>query len=269
MVRGMDYGEVIGIIQQAAGGVSREAAERAAQATLQTLADRLSRDEVRQHLVRELPDEMMPWVFTDTQADRFGIDEFLDRAAKREGTDIETALQHARAVFFALGSALSPEAVAHMASILSREYDPLLAEAQRRDVEIMPAAQFWARAARRLGVPETEARTIAEAVLETLAERIAAGEVEDLITELDPLLHPPLRRAQAAAPEARRMPLEEFLRRVARREGTAADETDLFEKIFGQVRAIFATLAEAITTEEWFDITAELPEEYGGLLPAV
>ena len=88
----------------------------------------------------ELPDEMKPWVFTDTQAERFNLDEFLDRVAKREGTDIETALQHARAVFFALGSALSPEALAHMASILGRDFDPLMAEAQRRDVEIMLAA---------------------------------------------------------------------------------------------------------------------------------
>jgi uncharacterized protein (DUF2267 family) len=65
------------------------------------------------------------------------------------------------------------------------------------------------------------------------------------------------------------MPLEEFLRRVVRREGTAADEVDLFETIFQHVRAVLATLAEAITTEDWFGITAELPEEYFGLLPAV
>jgi uncharacterized protein (DUF2267 family) len=53
------------------------------------------------------------------------------------------------------------------------------------------------------------------------------------------------------------------------REGTAADEVELFETIFEHVRAVFATLAEAITTEEWLDITVELPEEYFGLLPAV
>ena len=38
----MDYEEIIEVIRQAAGGISREAAERAAQATLRTLADRLS-----------------------------------------------------------------------------------------------------------------------------------------------------------------------------------------------------------------------------------
>lgn len=47
------------------------------------------------------------------------------------------------------------------------------------------------------------------------------------------------------------------------------DEVDLFEEIFGHVRAVFATLAEAVTTEEWFDITAEIPEEYRGVMPVV
>jgi uncharacterized protein (DUF2267 family) len=264
----MDYEEIIAVIQQAGGGLSRDEAERAAQATLQTLADRLSRDEVRQHLVRELPDEMEPWVFTDTQADRFGLDEFLDRVAKREDTDIETALQHARAVFFALGSALSPEALAHMASILSREYDPLLAEAERRDVDIMPAAQFWGRVAQQLEVDDAAARRITEAVLETLAERIAAGQVEDLVTRLDPLLHPPLRRGvSSSGPEARRMPMEKFLARVAAREGRDADLVDLLEEISGHARAVFTTLAEAVPAEEWYDITVELPEEYRVLLP--
>jgi uncharacterized protein (DUF2267 family) len=264
----MDYEGIIAVIQQAGGGLSREAAERAAQATLQTLADRLSRDEVRQHLVRELPEEMEPWVFTDTPAEPFGIDEFLDRVAKREDTDIETALQHARAVFFALGSALSPEAVAHTAAILSREYDPLLAEAQRRDVDIMPASQFWARVGQQLGVDEATARRITEAVLETLAERIAVGEVEDLITRLDPLLHPPLRRGvPSSGPEARRMPMEKFLARVAAREGADADLVDLLEEISGHARAVLTTLAEAVPAEEWYDITAELPDEYRALLP--
>jgi len=39
---------------------------------------------------------------------------------KREETDVETALRHARAVFVALGDALSPEAVARLAASLLR-----------------------------------------------------------------------------------------------------------------------------------------------------
>ena len=171
-------------------------------------------------------------------------------------------------LFFALGEALSPEAVAHLAASLPQTFDPLVAEAQRRDLDIMPADQFWARVRQRLGVDDTTARLATDAVLETLAERIAAGQVEDLIAQLDPLLHPPLRRgAESAKPGGRRMPLEEFLRRVAAREGVDADEADLYEEIAEHARAVFATLAEAVSIKEWFDVIVELPEEYHGLFP--
>jgi uncharacterized protein (DUF2267 family) len=192
----------------------------------------------------------------------FGIDEFLERVAKREGTDIETALRHARAVFAALGRALDADAVAHLAGSLPRTFEPLVAEAQQRFLDIMPADEFWRRVGQRLGLDqapgEDRARRVTEAVLETLAERIAAGEVEDLVARLDPLLHPPLRRGIASpGPAARRMPLAEFLRRVAGRE----------DVIFAHVRAVFATLAEAVDAEAWFDMIAELPAEYSGLIP--
>jgi uncharacterized protein (DUF2267 family) len=164
----------------------------------------------------------------------FGIDEFLERVvAKREGTDIETALRHARAVFAALGRALNADAVAHLAASLPQTFEPLVAGAQQRFLDIMPADEFWRRVGQRLGLDRAAARRVTEAVLETLAERIAAGVVEDLVARLDPLLHPPLRRGIASSgPAARRMPLAEFLRRV-----------------------------------QWFDMIAELPAEYSGLIP--
>jgi hypothetical protein len=37
--------------------------------------------------------------------------------------------------------------------------------------------------------------------------------------------------------------------------------------VFKHVRAVFATLAEAVDAEEWFDMIAELPAEYSGLIP--
>jgi uncharacterized protein (DUF2267 family) len=91
---------------------------------------------------------------------------------------------------------------------------------------------------------------------------------EDLVARLDPLLHPPLRRGIASSgPAARRMPLAEFLRRVAGRESADVDEAGLVDVVFKHVRAVFATLAEAVDAEQWFDMTAELPAEYSGLIP--
>jgi len=263
----MDYEEIIEVIGRASGGLGHEAAERAAQATLQTLAERLPRGEAG-HILRELPAEFMQWLHTETDAQAFDIDEFLDRVAQREDVDVETALLHARAVFFALGDALSPRAVAHLAGSLPRTFEPLVAEAQHRYLDIMPADQFWGRVMQRLDIDEAAARQITDAILETLAERIAAGQVEDLIAQLDPLLHPPLRRGlSSAGPDARQMPLEEFLQRVARREGFDADEAQLAEEVSRQARAVFATLAEAVSTEEWLDVIVELPDDYRGLIP--
>ena len=171
----MDYEEIIEAIRQAGGGLSWDTAERAAQATLQTLAERLPRGEARQ-ILQGLPAELKPFIYTETDAEALDIDEFLSRVADREGTDVETALRHARAMFAALGRALSPEAVEHLAAALPQTYEPLVVEAQFRYLEIM---------------------------LETLAERIAAGQVEDLMAQLDPLLHPPLRQGMASATPGR------------------------------------------------------------------
>src|SRR5579859_4775507 len=186
---GMDYQEIIELIGREAGGLPDDAAERAAEAVLRVLAERLPRGEARR-LLQELPAEMKPWVYTEQDAEALDIDEFLDRLAKREDTDIQTALGHARAVFAALGQALSPETVTHLAASLPRTFAPLVAEAQGRFWDIMRASQFWAQVGQRLSLDDTAARRVTEAVLETLAERIAAGQVEDLIAQLDPLLHP-------------------------------------------------------------------------------
>ncbi len=179
----MEYEEIIEAIGREAAGLPPDVAERSAQAVLKTLAERLPRGEAR-HILAELPAELKPWVYTEADAEGFGIDEFLERVAKREGTDIETALRHARAVFAALGRALDADAVAHLAASLPQTFEPLVAEAQQRFLDIMPADEFWRRVGQRLGLDLAAARRITEAVLETLAERIAAGEVEDLVARL-------------------------------------------------------------------------------------
>src|SRR6202167_6219493 len=88
----MDYEEIIEAIGQAGGRLSRETAERAVQATLQTLAERLPRREAR-HILRELPAELKPFIYTETDAEALDIDECMSRVADRERTDVETALR--------------------------------------------------------------------------------------------------------------------------------------------------------------------------------
>jgi uncharacterized protein (DUF2267 family) len=73
--------ELVAIVGRAAG-IQPEQAERAMQATLQTLGERIDRGEARR-LAAELPEELGPWLATITPAERFDLDEFLRRVAAR------------------------------------------------------------------------------------------------------------------------------------------------------------------------------------------
>lgn len=56
------------------------------------------------------------------------------------------------------------------------------------------------------------------------------------------------------------MSLEAFVRLLAEREGATPDEVP------GHARAVIATLREAVGESEYFDVTAQLPDEYRPLL---
>ena len=250
-----EYEHFIVTVQQNAR-ISRDAAERATQATLQTLADRLSKGEARD-LAASLPAELAPYLFTDTDAQAFGVDEFLRRVAEREGVDLAAAERHARAVFTALGRLVDRGEIDDMTSELPSEFGPLVAEARGRFASLLPSELFLQRVVERAAIRPEDARRATEAVLETLAERIAGGEVDDLIARLPVELHEPLRRGKEAhGGKATRMRLDEFVRRVAEREGVDLDEAR------EHARAVFETLRDAVGEREFLDVTAQLPEEY-------
>jgi uncharacterized protein (DUF2267 family) len=256
----MEYREFLEVVRQG-GGLDADEAERAARATLTTLAERLSKGEARD-LLEQLPAEMKPWVYTESPAERLNVDEFLRRVAEREGVDVETAERHARAVFFALGRAVSAKEIGDVADELPQDFEPLIAEAQHRFFEVRPVDDFLARVAARTGLDSEGARRATEAVLVALAERIAGGEVDDLIPRIPLALHDALRRGRAAGGDtARRMNLDRFLGRVSELEGV-----DRFVAS-DHIRAVFATLREAVGDEEYFDVTAQLPPDYDAVLP--
>jgi uncharacterized protein (DUF2267 family) len=253
----MDYERFIAIVEQQAG-VGSEPAKRAARATLETLAERISEGEARD-LAGQLPPEVSPWLFTSGPAQPFDVGEFLRRVAEREEVDSETAERHAAAVFAALGRAVSPEELADVLSELPRDYARLMPRG-RRD-EVVKVEAFLRRVADRALVDEDTAWQATQAVLETLAERIAGGEVDDLIVHLPVQLHPPLKRGkELSGGKATRMPLDEFVDRVAEREGVD------HEQAREHARAVLSTLREVIPDREVFDVTVQLPDEYDVLL---
>jgi uncharacterized protein (DUF2267 family) len=252
----LDYEDFIGVVEQAAG-LDRAGAERATEAVLQTLAQRLSAGEARD-LAEELPPEIAPLLGTDSAAEPFDVDEFIRRIAKREDVEDKLAERHARAVLLALSRSVSADEFDDMVAELPKSFAPLLPRGEQ--LEVMAAEVFLRRLRERAGVDGEAAQRATGAVLETLAERISGGEVRDLIDQLPPELHEPLRRGDALSNgAARKMSLREFVRRVAEREGVTPGEAQ------EHVRAVLATLREAVSPKEWLDVTAQLPEEYAAV----
>jgi uncharacterized protein (DUF2267 family) len=197
VVTDYDYEQFITTIQHKAR-VSWDEAELAARSTLETLAEWLSAGEARD-IARQLPGDLGKWLASSDGAQPFHADEFLRRVAEREGIDLETAESHARAVFIALGRVVSHQELEDMAAELPTDFLPLIApaeaEADRLDPdEVVPAEEFVSRVADRSGLDEDHARRATEAVLEALAERIAGGEVDDLVAQLPADLRPALER---------------------------------------------------------------------------
>src|SRR3954468_14940700 len=103
----MHYATFLSTVEQV-GGMTRGQAERAIEATLRTLAERITGGEA-EDVARFLPEELRPFLFpTREEAERFGLAEFYRRVADRAGVDRRTAAGYARAVFVALGLAVAP-----------------------------------------------------------------------------------------------------------------------------------------------------------------
>jgi uncharacterized protein (DUF2267 family) len=255
-VAATDYEAFISTVARR-GGLGLEEAARAAEASLETLAERITPGEARE-IVKQMPMELSGWILSHRRGPQpFDVDEFLRRVARREGVDVETAEEHARAVFAALRAALDEKEIADLAAELPEDLQPLLF-----NLRLWSFDEFLGRVVEQTGLDPGGARSATEAVLETLAERLAPGEVDDLVARLPVQLHAALRRGAARADEhLRRVPVDEFVSRVAEREQVSRDGA------FQHIRAVLATLRESIRAEEFSDITAQLPNDYAVLLP--
>jgi uncharacterized protein (DUF2267 family) len=109
----------------------------------------------------------------------------------------------------------------------------------------------------RAGVPPEEAERLTRATMAVLAERISGGEAEDLAAQLPSGVRDWL---VAREEPAQKFDLEEFIRRVSER-----TDTDLDAATRG-VRAVLSTVRRAVTTGEFEDVLAQLPNEFADFI---
>jgi uncharacterized protein (DUF2267 family) len=248
----MNYNRLIAIVRRELGEADEQTAATAVRAVLGTLSERLMTGlimRLRQQLPADLARYLVPG-----QHKLYGADEFVRRVAAAAGTDLRTAEAWTVAVFVALSRALPAEDFRAMVAELPNDYRTLIAPATRPANE---PAEFVRRVADRAGLDTARAREAVEAVLETLAERIAGGEVDDLIKELPADVRPALERGKAhSGDHAQKMSLDEFLSRIAAREG--ADAVTARQ----HASAVLATVRDAVTDKEFHDVISELPRSY-------
>jgi uncharacterized protein (DUF2267 family) len=243
-------------------GLDRDHAERAAMATLVTLAERISRARAEE-LAEDLPERLRFWLQdARDRPEDFHVEEFVRRVAEREEVDTETAARHARAVFRALARTAPAYEIDDLVDELPQEYEPFTGDVappirESADREISTYTDYVEEVKRRADLDFVGAERAAEAVLETLAERLPAPELADLRAALPGQFDEALARGAAhVGGKPPKMSLDEFVERVARRERVSVDEA------FQHTRAVFATLAEALPPKELRDVLHDLPRGY-------
>lgn len=117
--RGTDHDAFAKAVADATG-LTLDDADRAIEATLVTLGERISEGEA-EDLARHLPDSLASRIVQRGPAQGFGADEFFRRVAEREGTDAGTAERHARAVVAAMARREGRKELHDMLSQLPRE----------------------------------------------------------------------------------------------------------------------------------------------------
>jgi uncharacterized protein (DUF2267 family) len=242
-------------------GIGWDKAERAARATLETLAERVSAG-VARDLAGDLPVAERRWLQPRGDAQPLDAVAFVRRVAEREETDPATAEARVRAVFLALARLLAEDVFGELVAELPKDYGGLLGAAVQR--EALPFDTLVDRVQGRGGLDRHGAERALAAALETLGERISGREADDLAAVLPPELGAPLRRGRdRTGGKAQKMPLDEFLHGIADREGVAPED------VLDHVQAVFKTIHEIVPEKAWSHLLGQLPRDWPDALAPV
>ncbi|SCL13800.1 Uncharacterized conserved protein, DUF2267 family [Micromonospora rhizosphaerae] len=128
----------------------------------------------------------------------------------------------------------------------------------------MNYADFIEVVARRAGVPSEKAEAVSRATLETLTDRITAGQASHIAGQLPVELRQNLHKTTTAmgAQIAESFELDEFVERVAARAGVDVAMAD------AGMRAVLSTIGEVVSKDELQDLVSQLPKEFWEIIQA-
>ncbi|MBD2304557.1 DUF2267 domain-containing protein [Chroococcidiopsis sp. FACHB-1243] len=124
----MKYDEFIKHVQTVAQMDSREDAQRATQATLETIRERIVGNEAKD-LASQLPQQFCEYLRGREGEDGqpFSMEEFLQRVSAKEQVEPTVAANHVRAVFAVLQNAVTPGEFTDFKANFSDDYIDLFA----------------------------------------------------------------------------------------------------------------------------------------------
>lgn len=120
----MDYSQFVAEVQQRAEFESPEDAEKAIDAVLETLGERLTSNDAHS-LAEQLPIELGQTVKGAMSGQDFGVDDFINRVSYREGVDMTEAEIHTRVILEVVKESVSPGMVNHIHGRLKGQFDSL------------------------------------------------------------------------------------------------------------------------------------------------
>lgn len=124
----MQYSEILNSVKAEAGINDDAQAEKAIQATLETLKKRIIGDEAS-NLAAQLPEEIGQYLRgrEGENGEHFSLEEFYQKVAETESVDQSAASAHVRGVFSALSAAVSSGEMDKIKNDLSEDYGELFA----------------------------------------------------------------------------------------------------------------------------------------------
>jgi uncharacterized protein (DUF2267 family) len=131
----MQYDEFVGEVQNRARLPSRGDTVRAIQATLETLAERISPGEASD-LAAELPPELGTFLEGTEATERFPVDDFFLRVAAKEAADLPDAVHHARAVMEVLLESVTTGEMEDVRNQLPDDFAPLFEAGSEGEMDI-------------------------------------------------------------------------------------------------------------------------------------